>query len=191
MKQSHLAKTLAILLALALCLSALAGCAASTTDTSASDTASQTQESEDVSNPTVNETSTESTEPVTITLWIDNTTDAREAIYNQLIEQYEAENPNINVELLGVSGDMTEKLDIALAAGSPPDCSTLVQGSVSSYVLNGELLSLDSYLADWDCYDQVLSSAWETVESFNAIDDQMCAPVRQQRLVPVGQHNDV
>lgn len=174
MKQSYLAKILAIVLGLALCFSTLAGCAG-TTGASTGETASQAQESEDVSNPTVNEPSTESTEPVTITLWIDNTTDAREAIYNQLIEQYEAENPNINVELLGVSGDMTEKLDIALAAGSPPDCSTLVQGSVSSYVLNGELLSLDSYLADWDCYDQILPSAWETVESFNAIDSQKYA----------------
>lgn len=174
MKQSYLAKILAIVLGLALCLSTLAGCAG-TSGASTGETALQAQESEDVSNPTVNEPSTESTEPVTITLWIDNTTDAREAIYNQLIEQYEAENPNINVELLGVSGDMTEKLDIALAAGSPPDCSTLVQGSVSSYVLNGELLSLDSYLADWDCYDQILPSAWETVESFNAIDSQKYA----------------
>lgn len=113
----------------------------------------------------------------TITFWIDNTTDTREATYKELIAQFEAENPDIKVELLGVAGDMTQKLDIALAAGSPPDCSTLIQSSVSSHILNGKLVSLDKYLAQWDAIGEVLPSAWETVESFNVVDSQRyCLP---------------
>lgn len=114
-------------------------------------------------------------EVTTISFWIDNTTDEREATYKALVAQFEKENPDIKVDLLGVPGDMTQKLDIALAAGSPPDCSTLIQSSVSSYILNGKLVSLDKYLKDWKAFDEVLPSAWETVDSFNVKDNQRYA----------------
>lgn len=149
---------LALLIAAMLCMVCFVGC-----------TDKGTAESGDVQNATVEPETDKTGETVTITFWIDNTTDAREATYQKLIDQFEDENPNIKVELLGVAGDMTQKLDTALAAGSPPDCSTLIQGSVSSLILNNKLVPLDSYLADWDCYDQVLPSAWETVLSFNPI----------------------
>ena len=152
---------LALLIAAMLCMVCFVGC-----------TDKGTAGSGDVQNATVEPETDKTGETVTITFWIDNTIDAREATYQKLIDQFEDENPNIKVELLGVAGDMTQKLDTALAAGSPPDCSTLIQGSVSSLILNNKLVPLDSYLANWDYYDQVLPSAWETVLSFNPIDEQ-------------------
>ena len=129
---------LALLIAAMLCMVCIVGC-----------TDKGTTGSGDVQNATVEPETDKTGETVTITFWIDNTTDAREATYQKLIDQFEDENPNIKVELLGVAGDMTQKLDTALAAGSPPDCSTLIQGSVSSLILNNKLVSLDSYLANW------------------------------------------
>ena len=160
---------LALLLAVLLCMACFTGCAGGTgTDAPATS-------GDDVQNATIIPEKDGAGETVTISFWIDNTTDAREATYQALIDQFESENDDIKVELLGVAGDMTQKLDIALAGGSPPDCSTLIQSSVSSYILNGELVPLDAYLAEWDAYEQVLPSAWETVASFNAVDDQKYA----------------
>ena len=133
-------------------------------------------ESEDVQNPEIlSDAGGTGNDVTTITFWIDNTTDEREAAYQKLIDEFEAANPDIKVDLLGVPGDMTQKLDIALAAGSPPDCSTLIQSSVSSYILNGKLVPLDNYLSQWDAYPQVLPSAWETVESFNVMGSEKYA----------------
>lgn len=160
---------LALMLAAMLCAAGFAGCAAPAAVESAPAAA------EDVQNATVEPKEDAAAEPVTITFWLDNTTDAREAVYQELIDQFEAENPDIKVELLGVAGDMAQKLDAALAAGSPPDCSTLIQSSVSSLILNEKLVSLDSYLADWGSYDEVIPSAWQTILSFNPIDEQKYA----------------
>lgn len=160
-------KTASALLLIVLMCAACFGCAANTTN--------PPPKNNDVQNPTLEPEKDTTGQPVTITFWIDNTTDTREATYQSLIDKFEAENQDIKVALLGVAGDMTQKLDIALAAGSPPDCSTLIQSSVSSYILNNKLVSLDNYLTSWDCYGQVLPSAWETVASFNAVDEQKYA----------------
>lgn len=88
---------LALLIAAMLCMVCIVGC-----------TDKGTTGSGDVQNATVEPETDKTGETVTITFWIDNTTDAREATYQKLIDQFEDENPNIKVELLGVAGDMTQ-----------------------------------------------------------------------------------
>lgn len=117
----------------------------------------------------------ETGEHVTLTFWLDNTTTQREEAYQKLINKFEEIHPNIEIDMLGVPGDIKEKLDVSLAAGSPPDCSTIVQNGLASYILNGELINLDSYYNDWEKKDEIVESAMETIKTFNPLNDGIYA----------------
>ncbi|RAV22520.1 extracellular solute-binding protein [Paenibacillus contaminans] len=75
-------------------------------------------------------------------------------------EQYP--NANISVELLDWAGG-TEKIDVAVAAGSPPDLVYTINnfGGVSKYGKMGALEPIDSFLkqADWDDYPDAVKGA--------------------------------
>ena len=58
-------------------------------------------------------------EPVTLTLWA---FEGEEAFFPTLKERFEAEHPNITLEITEIPEDnFTTKVDTALAAGRPPD----------------------------------------------------------------------
>lgn len=96
-----------------------------------------------------NSSSQASGEPVTISYWSATASDDRNAWHAQAIEQFESENPNIQVEFLGVPGDtsaMTQKLDMAIAANSPPDAfGDFLQ---PTYIERGIIRPLDDYFAN-------------------------------------------
>ena len=62
-------------------------------------------------------------EPVTLDIWI---FEGEEQLLPALEEAFEAENPNVNVEITLIPEDQyVVKIDTAMAAGSPPDIGYL------------------------------------------------------------------
>jgi multiple sugar transport system substrate-binding protein len=85
---------------------------------------------------------------VTISYWGVNITPEREQVIREdVIKPFEAKYPNIKVNFLGLPGnakDYNQKLDMALAAGTPPDIGHII--TESTYIAKGDLVPLDSYL---------------------------------------------
>lgn len=80
-----------------------------------------------------------------------------------IIEAFEAENPDIDIEFSFFPwGPFFEKLDAAYAAGDPPDVHRQDDDEIPFFAQRGVLLPLDDYLAEYlnpeDLY-------WDTVES--------------------------
>lgn len=71
-------------------------------------------------------------------------------------------NVNVNVEVLDWAGG-TEKLDVAVAAGSPPDLAYTINnfGAVTKYGKMGALEPIDDYLTaeDWNDYSDSVKGA--------------------------------
>jgi multiple sugar transport system substrate-binding protein len=81
-------------------------------------------------------------EPVTLDIWI---FEGEEALLPALEEAFEAENPNVNVEVTLIPEDQyTVKIDTALAAGSPPDVGYLFD---RRWVAAGRILPLNETIA--------------------------------------------
>jgi multiple sugar transport system substrate-binding protein len=81
-------------------------------------------------------------EPVTLDIWI---FEGEETLLPALEAAFEAENPNVNVEITLIPEDQyVVKIDTALAAGSPPDIGYLYD---RRWVKAGRILSLDETIA--------------------------------------------
>ena len=81
-------------------------------------------------------------EPVTLDVWI---FEGEEHLLPALEEAFEAENPNVNVEITLIPEDQyVVKIDTALAAGSPPDIGYLYD---RRWVKAGKILPLDETIA--------------------------------------------
>jgi multiple sugar transport system substrate-binding protein len=85
---------------------------------------------------------TQSDEPITLNLWI---FEGEEQLLPALEEAFEAEQPNINLEITLIPEDQyAVKIDTALAAGSPPDIGFLYE---QRWVKAGQILPLDDMIA--------------------------------------------
>lgn len=77
--------------------------------------------------------------------WFGN--DARHALYNRLLDIYEEQNPNINVEREFTGFDAYwPKLATQAAGGNPPDLIVQHLSYIHEYVDRGVLMSLDEYV---------------------------------------------
>lgn len=132
-----------------------------------------------------------------ITFWFANTTPEREAGYQELIKEFEKQNQDIQVDFLGIPGDSSRKLDIALAANEAPDCSDMVQLALPSQIARNLLVQLDNYFAEWPGKNQLIPSAVEMVRSFDpsgkkrlfgipATANNWALLIRRDRLAGVG-----
>lgn len=86
--------------------------------------------------------------PVTLSYWGVNITPERETVIREkVVKPFEAKYPQIKVKFLGLPGnskDYTQKLDMALAAGMPPDVGHII--TESNYIAKGDLVPLADYL---------------------------------------------
>ncbi|GFP43763.1 multiple sugar transport system substrate-binding protein, partial [Candidatus Hakubella thermalkaliphila] len=85
-------------------------------------------------------------EPVKITYWhFEPREKAGKDVLIQVIDQFNAQNPDIQVELVMIpKDDFNVKLLTAVAAGAGPDASIIDQPLVATYASQGALLSLES-----------------------------------------------
>lgn len=112
-----------------LALSALAGCAASSTDAGSSTSSS----------------SSSSSEPVTIRLVAAQYTDNMQAYYDDLVSRFQADNPNITVEVEVVSwNDIDQKIKTMVQTGDLPDIGNL--NYFSSFAADDLLYTADELL---------------------------------------------
>ena len=96
------------------------------------------------------ETTKQTEGPVTLTFWYENAGPNRTPYMEELIRRFEAENPNIKIEMTGLSNsDAKSKFDVAVAAKQTPDISGMQVQWLAGYINNGSLEPLDSYLEGW------------------------------------------
>lgn len=90
----------------------------------------------------------ESGEKVKLTFWKSPHSDREDDIWAGMIQDFNKENPDIEVEFLNVAWDsVVEKETAAFSAGSGPDISFQTE-QFPLYAKNGYLLSLDDYADD-------------------------------------------
>ncbi|TCL76562.1 multiple sugar transport system substrate-binding protein [Hydrogenispora ethanolica] len=85
----------------------------------------------------------------TITFWAAAVTPERDQFFKDVVKKFEAKNPDIQVEYLGIPGDLVgyrQKWDVALASGTDPD---ITNDFTSKQVQMGALEPLDKYFSKW------------------------------------------
>lgn len=99
-------------------------------------------------------------EQVTITFWDENAGPQRTPIWEELIKRFEDENPDINVEYVGLPKDSAKsKMDTAIAANDMPDVASVQTSWLPEFAIRDALLPLDDYLADSELADLINKGA--------------------------------
>src|SRR5699024_9577515 len=116
----------------------LAACGNSAADTESENSGSTAQ------SETGSATSQEASgEQVTISFWDENAGPQRTPIWEEIIERFEEENPDVNVEYFGLpKDDAKSKFDAAIAANDVPDIASLQTSWLPEYSIREALLPL-------------------------------------------------
>lgn len=97
---------------------------------------------------------------VTLTFAETMTSPERTLVLQKAIEAFEAEHPNIKVELVSPPYESAEtKVASMLAAGQEVDIVEIRDNSVGAWINNGFLYGLDDLVKDWDGKDQLVDAA--------------------------------
>lgn len=104
-----------------------------------------------------------SEEPITLTFLRAGTDEATQKAYEELIEAYEKEHPNVTIEYQQVNfgTDLETKLNTLYAGGSAPD---LVRAPISTIALRasmGQYAALDEFIEEWPEKDNYMENAYE------------------------------
>ncbi len=84
-----------------------------------------------------------------ITAILPPVTSAYQENVEDYIASYEEENPGIEIEVVSASWeDFSEKLDVQVNAGSPPDIAFIGSGDISKYIETGMLLDIGAYASE-------------------------------------------
>lgn len=103
---------------------------------------------------------------VEIDFWDTQATPARTSTLEQIIEDFEAENPDIRVNYVGLPSDSYEqKVDTAIATGSAPDVITASITDTANWVAQGALQPLDDRFEGGGWTDQISEHMVETARS--------------------------
>ena len=101
----------------------------------------------------------------TITFWDNNGGPGRTPIYEELIKRFEAANPTIKVEYVGVpSASVQQKYDTAIAGGSVPDVGGVTTSYLANLVGQDALEPLDDRIDSGPLKGKLLPSLVETVK---------------------------
>lgn len=104
--------------------------------------------------------STDTEKPVTLTLWHYWTTEAdgNQIAFSQVLDEFEEDNPNINLEVTGQSAqEYQTKVKVAFAANQAPDILNLQAPiDMEPIATAGKLLSLDDFIAENGIGDRIL-----------------------------------
>lgn len=78
--------------------------------------------------------------------WYTEATPGEVVMMKQLIAQFHAKNPNINISLLIGNGSHLQKLNTMLAGGSPPDIVKMWETDYGSYAKKGVFYDLNDFI---------------------------------------------
>ena len=109
----------------------------------------------------------------TIVFWAGAITLEREAFWEEVVKDFMAKNPEINVNLLGIPGDLNayiNKVNVAIAAGQAPD---IINNFSTDLVSRGVLEPLDAYFDKWDGKNKITPRAIASVKSADPKDSKL------------------
>ena len=99
-------------------------------------------------------------EKITLTFAETMTSPERTLVLEDAIRAYEADHPNVTIELVSPPYESAEtKVASMLAAGQEVDIVEIRDNSVGAWINNGFLYKLDDLVADWDGKDQLVDAA--------------------------------
>lgn len=97
---------------------------------------------------------------IQITFWDENAGPQRTPIWEELISRFGDENPDIEVEYVGLPKDSSKsKLDTAIAADDMPDVASVQTSWLPEFSIREALLPLDEYLAESNLNGQINEGA--------------------------------
>lgn len=95
-------------------------------------------------------------ENVKITFWDENAGPQRTPYYEELIKQFEAENPNIKVEYVGIPNKSSkQKYDASIAANDTPDVGGVQTSWIADFSAREALVPLDDYFNQWEDKEKI------------------------------------
>ena len=101
-------------------------------------------------------------EQVKIVFWDENTGPQRTPVWEELIRQFEKENPTIDVEYVGLPKDSAKAIfDAAIASGETPDVASVYASWLPEFSIRDALVPLDSYFSKWSEKDKINRGAIE------------------------------
>ncbi len=151
-------KVLSALLCAAMTVSMLAGCGSSTTDSSTADNSAAD------STETVAAESQTSGEDVTIEFWTIDLKASFGDFFNDMIAQYESENPGVTVNWTDVPySDIQSKLVTAVAGGTAPDVVNLNTQMTLTLAGQGALVDLNKEATD-EQKSIYISDLWDSAK---------------------------
>ena len=107
-------------------------------------------------------------QPVKITFAETNPTEAKTALYEELVAQFEAENPMIDVEFQTIPNTQSKDKLLAMAAtGTLPDVFELNDSWLGPLGGGGHLLDLGPYVADWTEKDNLVDAVYDLGSMLN------------------------
>lgn len=107
-------------------------------------------------------------EQITLSFLRAGTSENVQKVYEELIEAYEAEHPNINIEYeqVGFGEELETKLNTMYASGMAPDIVRAPISTIAERASRGQYANLDSYIEQWDEKDEIMDVAYD-VASYN------------------------
>ncbi|SDO34347.1 ABC transporter substrate-binding protein [Lentzea jiangxiensis] len=122
--------------------------------------------------------------PTTITFWDNNGGPGRTPIYQELIKRFEAANPDVKVEYVGIpSSSVQQKYDTAIAGGSTPDVGGVTTSYLAHLVGQDALEPADERIESGPLKGKLLNGLLETV--------RQTAPDGKLYAVPASGNMDV
>src|SRR5699024_9037205 len=97
---------------------------------------------------------------VKLTFWDENAGPDRTPIWEELIDNFEKDNPDIEVEYVGLpKDDAKSKIDAAIAAKDTPDVASLQTSWLPEFSVRDTLLPLDDYFDQSDLNGKINEGA--------------------------------
>ncbi|MEW9667298.1 sugar ABC transporter substrate-binding protein [Ammoniphilus sp. 3BR4] len=104
----------------------------------------------------------EASEKVVLTFWDENAGPERTPYYEELIKQFEAENPNIDIEYVGIPNKSSkQKYDASIAANDTPDVGGVQTSWIADFSAREALVPMDEYFNQWSEKDKMNKGAIE------------------------------
>jgi multiple sugar transport system substrate-binding protein len=113
-----------------------------------------------------NNTSGTTSGPVTITFWDTNAGPDRTPVWQELIRRFEAANPNITVQYVGIPiAQQLQKLQAAIVSGAVPDVANPLTSQLAGMVAQGGLSPLDSQFNAWSGKNDVPAALIQSIKN--------------------------
>ncbi|MFL6560253.1 MAG: ABC transporter substrate-binding protein, partial [Bacillus sp. (in: firmicutes)] len=99
---------------------------------------------------------------VKLTFWDENAGPARTPVWEEVIKRFEAKNPKIDVEYVGIpNASAKSKYDAAIAADDMPDIGSVQTTWLPEFSIRKALLPLDPYFKKSEISEKINKSATE------------------------------